>query len=60
MKIQILDSTLREGAQSEGISFSVEDKLHIVRCLDRLGIDVIECGFPVTVKEKEFLKDFIR
>ncbi len=56
MKIQILDSTLREGAQSEGISFSVEDKLHIVRCLDRLGIDVIECGFPVTVKEKEFFK----
>ena len=35
--ITILDSTLRDGAQGEGISFSVEDKIGIVRALDELG-----------------------
>ena len=36
--ITILDSTLRDGAQGEGISFSVEDKIGIVRALDELGL----------------------
>lgn len=45
-KIEIFDSTLRDGAQGEGISFSLEDKLSIVRCLDELGIDFIEAGSP--------------
>ena len=40
--VEILDSTLRDGAQGEGISFSVEDKLHIVSLLDRLGVAYIE------------------
>ncbi len=44
--IVILDSTLRDGAQSEGISFSVEDKLKIVCALDELGIRYIEAGNP--------------
>ena len=35
--VSIFDSTLRDGAQGKGISFSVEDKLQIVRLLDRLG-----------------------
>ena len=35
-KVDIFDSTLRDGAQAEGISFSVEDKLKIVRTLDDL------------------------
>jgi 2-isopropylmalate synthase len=42
----LYDTTLRDGAQSEGISFSVEDKLHIVRKLDELGIHYIEGGWP--------------
>ncbi|HOV69440.1 MAG TPA: citramalate synthase [Clostridia bacterium] len=46
MKIELLDSTLRDGAQAEGISFSVEDKLNIVRTLDDLGITYIEAGNP--------------
>jgi len=42
----IYDSTLRDGAQAQGISFSVEDKLKIVERLDRLGISYIEAGNP--------------
>jgi 2-isopropylmalate synthase len=45
-KVDIFDSTLRDGAQAEGISFSVEDKLKIVRTLDDLGVDYIEAGNP--------------
>jgi 2-isopropylmalate synthase len=45
-KITLFDSTLRDGAQAEGISFSVEDKLRILNTLDRLGIDIIEAGNP--------------
>jgi 2-isopropylmalate synthase len=45
-KIQIYDTTLRDGAQGEDISFSMEDKLHIVKRLDDLGIDYIEGGWP--------------
>ncbi len=44
--IEILDTTLRDGAQAEGISFSVRDKLAIVETLDRLGISLIEAGNP--------------
>jgi len=45
-KIQIYDTTLRDGSQGENISFSMEDKLHIVRKLDDLGADYIEGGWP--------------
>ena len=55
--IEILDSTLRDGAQGEGISFSVEDKLHIVRLLDRLGIPLVEAGNPGSnAKDREFFR----
>ena len=43
-KIEIFDSTLRDGAQGEGISFSVSDKLNIVKALDSFGVDYIEAG----------------
>ncbi|MDP3178027.1 MAG: citramalate synthase, partial [Spirochaetaceae bacterium] len=45
-RIAVLDSTLRDGAQGEGISFSSSDKLAIVRALDELGVDLIEAGNP--------------
>ena len=45
-RLCIYDTTLRDGAQSEGLSFSVEDKLQIARQLDRLGIPFIEGGWP--------------
>ena len=45
-KVQLYDTTLRDGAQSEGISLSVVDKLNIARKLDELGIHFIEGGWP--------------
>ena len=47
-KIITYDCTLRDGGQSEGISFSLEDKLRIARRLDEFGIDIIEGGFPAS------------
>src|SRR5471032_319661 len=44
--IRIYDTTLRDGTQGEGISFSVADKLLIAKRLDQFGIDYIEGGFP--------------
>ncbi|MBI5056670.1 MAG: citramalate synthase [Nitrospirae bacterium] len=45
-KIELYDTTLRDGAQSEDVSFSVEDKLRIMWKLDDLGIHYIEGGWP--------------
>lgn len=45
-KIILYDTTLRDGAQSVGISFSLQDKVRIARELDRLGIEYIEGGWP--------------
>ena len=45
-RIAIYDTTLRDGAQGEGISFSVEDKVKIALKLDEFGVDVIEGGWP--------------
>jgi 2-isopropylmalate synthase len=45
-KIYVYDSTLRDGAQARGISFTVEDKIKIVKKLDYMGIDYIEAGNP--------------
>ena len=54
-KISVFDSTLRDGAQAEGISFSAEDKLKIVTALDALGIEFIEAGNPFSnPKDLEF------
>lgn len=46
MKVTIFDTTLRDGAQTEGISFSLEDKLKIAKLLDELGVHYIEGGWP--------------
>ena len=45
-QIEIYDTTLRDGTQREGISFSVEDKIRIVRKLDELGFHFVEGGWP--------------
>lgn len=56
--IVIYDSTLRDGAQSEGISFSVLDKLNIVKALDNLGVPFIEAGNPGSnPKDLEFFEE---
>ena len=46
MKLQIYDTTLRDGTQREGISLSCDDKLKIAERLDDLGVDFIEGGWP--------------
>jgi 2-isopropylmalate synthase len=46
MNVQLFDTTLRDGTQSEGLSLSVEDKLKIARLLDGFGIHYIEGGYP--------------
>ncbi len=46
-RIIIFDTTLRDGEQSPGVSLNVEEKLQIGRQLEKLGVDVLEAGFPV-------------
>ncbi|MEO0293847.1 MAG: citramalate synthase [candidate division WOR-3 bacterium] len=56
--IKIYDATLREGAQAEGVSFSVTDKLKITKLLDELGIDYVEGGWPGSnPKDEEYFKE---
>ena len=45
--VKIFDTTLRDGEQSPGISLDVGEKLEIAEQLARLGVDVIEAGFPI-------------
>jgi len=57
-KVEILDSTLRDGSQGEGISYSVQDKIHICQALDDLGISYIEAGNPGSnPKDLEFFQE---
>lgn len=54
-KIDLYDSTLRDGTQGADISFSLEDKIRVAKQLDELGIDYIEGGFPLSnEKDTEF------
>jgi 2-isopropylmalate synthase len=56
-KIEIYDTTLRDGSQAEEISFSVEDKMRITEKLDELGIQYIEGGWPGSnPKDAEYFK----
>ncbi len=58
MKIDLYDTTLRDGAQMEGISFSLQDKIAIARILDNLGIDYIEGGWPSSnPKDMRFFRE---
>ncbi len=60
-KIELYDTTLRDGAQTEGISLSVMDKLRIAERLDKLGIQYIEGGWPGSnPKDMEFFKKIKR
>jgi 2-isopropylmalate synthase len=49
-RVSIFDTTLRDGEQTPGVSLTPEEKLMIARQLDRLGVNVIEAGFPVSSK----------
>src|SRR5688500_15548518 len=57
MHIEIYDTTLRDGAQGEGVSFSLEGKVLIARRLDELGFDYVEGGYPLSnPKDAEFFQ----
>src|SRR5438046_10434993 len=47
-RVLIFDTTLRDGEQSPGISLNTQEKLEIAQQLAKLGVDVIEAGFPIT------------
>ncbi len=46
-RIQIFDTTLRDGEQSPGCSMTLDEKVRMARQLEDLGVDVIEAGFPI-------------
>ena len=55
--VELYDCTLRDGAQMEGLSFSLEDKIKIARKLDELGMHYIEGGYPASnPKDAEFFR----
>src|SRR5436305_8663580 len=47
-RVRIFDTTLRDGEQSPGISLNKAEKVEIAQQLARLGVDIIEAGFPIT------------
>ncbi len=47
-KIKIFDTTLRDGEQSPGCSMNLQEKLEVAKCLEKLGVDVIEAGFAIS------------
>src|SRR5882724_3718867 len=47
VRITVFDATLRDGEQSPGCSMNVQEKLRLAHQLDRLGVDVVEAGFPI-------------
>lgn len=56
-RIELYDTTLRDGSQGEGVSFSLEDKLQLTRRLDELGFDYIEGGYPLSnPKDAEYFQ----
>ena len=57
-KIKLYDTTLRDGMQAEAVSFSLEDKLAIAKCIDELGMDYIEGGYAASnQKEMKFFEE---
>ena len=54
-RVYLFDSTLRDGAQSQGVDFTVVDKIAIAQALDRLGIDYVEGGWPGANKTDDAL-----
>ncbi|OIO64791.1 2-isopropylmalate synthase [Candidatus Woesearchaeota archaeon CG1_02_57_44] len=48
--VRIFDTTLRDGEQTPGVSFTLQEKLMIAKQLERLGVDIIEAGFPIASK----------
>jgi 2-isopropylmalate synthase len=55
--VEIYDTTLRDGAQGEGLAYSVDDKIKIAQALDEIGVAFIEGGWPgANPKDVEFFE----
>ena len=60
-RIQVYDTTLRDGTQAQGVSLSLEDKLMIAERLDDIGVDYIEGGYPLSnPKDKAFFEQILQ
>src|SRR6516162_3548466 len=60
-RIQIYDTTLRDGSQGEGVNFSLQDKLNLTKRLDELGVDFSEGGYPLSnPKDFEYFQEVRR
>ena len=46
-RVLIFDTTLRDGEQCPGATMTFEEKLEVADCLDQMGVDIIEAGFPI-------------
>ncbi len=58
--VQVYDTTLRDGAQGEGVNFSLQDKILIARRLDECGFDFVEGGYPLSnPKDAEFFQRIV-
>src|SRR6266542_2441355 len=56
-RVELYDTTLRDGAQRAGLSFSVEDKLKVLHALDSVGVPYVEGGWPgANPRDTEFFK----
>src|SRR5437763_10210355 len=56
-RIQLYDTTLRDGSQGEGVNFSLQDKLLITQRLDEMGFDYVEGGYPLSnEKDAQFFQ----
>ena len=51
--VRILDTTLRDGEQTPGVAITVDEKIRIAKKLDKIGVDTIEVGFPVSSPGEE-------
>jgi len=51
-RVYVLDTTLRDGEQTPGVCFTLDEKVEIARKLDAIGVDVIEAGFPVNSEDE--------
>src|SRR5512138_1718212 len=59
--IRILDTTLRDGEQTPGVSLTTDDKIEIAKQLSKLGVDIIEAGFPSSSEgEKRVVKEIAK
>jgi 2-isopropylmalate synthase len=59
-RIKIFDTTLRDGEQTPGVSFTPEEKMEVAMQLDKLGVDVIEAGFPSASEgEQKAFRDIV-